>query len=104
MTQVATADVATAVTIQAGAVVSKVVYRDDALDVTVFGVDAGEGLTEHTASRAAIVQVLTGRLRFTVEGDELDAGPGFWIHMAPQVPHSLVAEEPTVMMLTMLRP
>ncbi len=83
---------------------SKVVYRDDALDVTVFGVDAGEGLTEHTASRTAIVQVLTGRLRFTVEGEELDARPGYWIQMAPGIPHSLVAEEPTLMMLTLLRP
>ena len=62
-----------AVTIQAGAVVSKVIYRDEVLDVTVFGFDAGEGLTEHQASRAAIVQVLEGRMRFTVDGEEQDA-------------------------------
>lgn len=104
MTRVAAMDAAAAVTIQAGAVVSKVVYHDEALDVTVFGIDAGEGLTEHTASRPAIVQVLRGRLRFTVEGEGLDAGPGYWIKMAAGAPHSLVAEEPTVMMLTLLGP
>jgi quercetin dioxygenase-like cupin family protein len=52
-------------------------------------------------ARAAVVQVITGRLRFTIDGDELDAGPGFWLHMAPGTPHSLVAREPTVMLLTL---
>ena len=103
MTHVAIADIASAVTIQPGGVVSKVVHRDDDLDVTVFGFDASEGLTEHTASRAAIVQVLSGTLRFTVEGEELDAGPGSWISMSPGATHSLVAQEPTVMLLTLRR-
>ena len=104
MSQIAAVDAIAAVSIQSGAIVSKVVHRDQILDVTVFGIDVGEGLTEHTASRTAIVQVLAGRSRFTVEGEEFDATPGYWIQMAPGVPHSLVAEEPTVMMLTLLRP
>jgi quercetin dioxygenase-like cupin family protein len=92
------------VTIQPGSVVSKVVHRDDALNVTVFGFDAGEGLSEHQASRAAVVQVLSGRLRFTVDGEDLDLGPGSWLHMTPGTPHALEATEPTVMLLTLLRP
>jgi len=103
MTHNAIADVAASATIQPGAVVSKVVHRDDHLDVTVFAFDAGEGLSEHQAARAAIVQVLSGRLRFTVDGDELDARAGFWLHMAPGAPHALTAVEPTVMLLTLLR-
>ena len=93
---------ADAVAIQFGAVVSKVVYRDEDIDVTVFGFDTDEGLTEHTAGRPAIVQVLSGRLRFTVEGDETLIVPDTWLHMAASTPHSLVAEEPTVMLLTLL--
>ena len=104
MTRIAAIDAAAAVTIQADAVVSKVVYHDEALDVTVFGIDGGQGLMEHTASRAAIVQVLRGRLRFTVEDEVLDVRPGYWIKMAAGAPHLLVAEEPTVMMLTLLGP
>jgi quercetin dioxygenase-like cupin family protein len=104
MGHVAIVDAARTVTIQPGAVVSKVVHRGDGLDVTVFAFDAGEGLTEHTASRAALVQVLTGRLRFTVDDEELEAGPGSWISMTPGTPHSLVSEEPTVMLLTLLQP
>ena len=93
---------ATEVAIQAGAVVSKVVHRGDGLDVTVFGFDTGEQLTEHQAARAAVVQVVSGRLRFTVDGEQLDLGAGSWLHMAPQAPHALVATEPTVMLLTLI--
>jgi len=93
---------ATAVAIQSGAVVSKVVHHNDGLNVTVFGFDAGEQLTEHQASRTAVVQVLSGRLEFTVDGEPLDLGPGSWLHLAPGAPHSLVAAEPTVMLLTLL--
>lgn len=96
--------VAATVTIQAGAVVSKVIYRDESVNVTVFGFDAGEELTEHRTGRPAVVQVLAGRLRFTANGEDLDAGPGFWLHMASGTPHSLVATEPTVMLLTLFRP
>ena len=103
MTHFVIPDVATAVSIQPDAVVSKVVHRDESLNVTVFGFDAGQELTEHRAARAAVVQVLTGRLRFTVDGDEIEAGPGFWLHMAPDTPHSLVATEATVMLLMLLR-
>lgn len=92
-----------AVAIQPGAIVSKVIHRDDQLNVTVFGLDAGEELSEHQASSAAIVQVLAGRLRFTADGEELDAGPGFWLHMAAGTPHALVAVEPSVMLLTLIR-
>lgn len=95
-------DPATAVEVRSGAVVSKVLHRGDGLDVTVFGFDAGEGLTEHTATRAAIVQVLSGRLRFTVDGQEHDAGPGWWLHMTAGTAHALEATEPTRMLLTLL--
>ena len=102
--QFAIDDVAATVTIQAGAVVSKVVYRDERINVTVFGFDADEELTEHRSGRPAVVQVLAGRLRFTANGETLDAKPGFWLHMAPGTPHSLVATEPTVMLLTLFTP
>ena len=50
---------------------------------------------------AAVVRVLSGRLSFVVDGEELDLASGSWLHMAPGAPHSLVATEPTVMLLTL---
>jgi quercetin dioxygenase-like cupin family protein len=104
MSHVTIEDLTKIVTVQVGAVVSKVIHRDAAVDVTVFAFDAGEGLTEHTASRPAIVQVLTGRLQFTVDGEDVNAVPGTWIYMSPGAQHAIVAIEPTLMLLTLLPP
>jgi hypothetical protein len=49
MSHVVFSEIAAAIDIQTGAVVSRVIFRDDRTDVTVFGFDAGEGLTEHQA-------------------------------------------------------
>ncbi len=95
-------DAMSEVAIQPGAVVSKVVHRGDGMNVTVFGFDAGEELTEHQAARAAVVQVLSGRLRFTVDREEVELAPSSWLHMTPGTPHSLVATEPTIMLLTLV--
>jgi len=102
MTHTAIQDVEAEVDIQQGSIVSKVIHRGDGVNATVFGFDVDQELTEHRAARAAVVQVIAGRLRFTVDGDELDAGPGFWLHMAPGTPHALVAIEPSVMLLTLI--
>lgn len=46
---------------------------------------------------------LPGRMRFTADGEDLEAGPGFWLHMAPGTPHALTALEPTMMLLTLVK-
>jgi quercetin dioxygenase-like cupin family protein len=103
MTHVAIENASATVRVQDGAVVSKVIHRDERLDVTVFGFGAGEGLTEHRASRPAIVHVLSGRLRVFADGQDYDARPGFWLHMTAGTPHAMTAEEPTLMLLTLVR-
>lgn len=102
MAHITVTDATAAVTIQEGAIVSKVVHRDDQLNVTVFGLDGGEGMTEHQASRTAIVQVLMGKLEFIVDGESLEAKPGFWLQMTPGTPHAIRAIEPSVMLLTLI--
>jgi quercetin dioxygenase-like cupin family protein len=102
MTHIAIERPADVVDVQPGAVVSKVIYRDAAVNVTVFGFDTGEGLTEHTASRTAFIEVLEGRLELTVEDTTYDAGPGFWLQMPPGARHSLLAREPTRMLLVLV--
>lgn len=103
MTHTAISDLSAEITIQEGAIVSKVIHRDDTTNITIFGFDTGQELTEHRSGRAALVQVISGRLRFTADGAEHDAGPGFWLHMAPDTPHALTATAPTVMLLTLVR-
>jgi len=94
-------DLVAQVEIQPGAVVSKVIFRDETANVTVFAFDTGEGLTEHTAARPALIQVVRGHLDVTVDGETYDAGPGFWLRMGAGAPHALTAREPSVMLLTL---
>ena len=94
-------DLAATVEVQPGAVVSKVVFRDETANVTVFAFDTDQGLTEHTASRPAVIEMLRGRLEVTVDGETYDATPGFWLRMEAGAPHALLAKEPSVMVLTL---
>ena len=81
-----------------------IVLLDDAnAKVVLFAFAAGSGLTEHVAPLPAIIQIIKGEAALTV-GDETVAGkPGTWIQMAAQTPHSVNAQTPVVMLLTLLK-
>ncbi len=83
---------------------SRVLHHDDRLRLVLFAFDAGQELTEHTASVPAVLQVVSGRFRVTAGGDTFEMGPGAWLLLDAHEPHSLLAEEPSRLLLTMLRP
>jgi quercetin dioxygenase-like cupin family protein len=85
-------------------IVSRILYKDDALNVTLFAFDAGQALTEHTASQAAIIQILRGEATLTVGGETKEARAGAWLYMSPRLPHSIAARTPVVMLLTLVKP
>ena len=95
-------DVASEVEIPPDGTLSRVLYQDERLRLVVFAFDAGQELTEHTAAVPAVVQVLRGRLQLSLGGDEATVDPGSWIHLPARLPHSVRAQEPSVMLLTML--
>lgn len=96
-------DLVDAVEIPDEGTLSKVVYKDDRIRVVLFAFDADQELTEHTASVPAIVQILSGRLRLTMGEDAVEMSPGDWAHMAGGLPHSVLAFEPSVMLLTLFK-
>lgn len=102
-TQTFLADLATSTEIPQEGTLSKVVFKNDQVRVVVFAFDQDQELTEHTAALPAIVQVLSGHLRLTMGSETVEAKPGDWAHMAAKLPHSVVAVEPSVMLLTMLK-
>lgn len=83
---------------------SRTLYQDDAIKVVVFGFAEGEELSEHTASRPAIVQVLRGELELTLGGESVTAREGAWIHMRAGLRHAVRAHTSSVMVLTLLTP
>jgi quercetin dioxygenase-like cupin family protein len=89
--------------IQPESIVSRTVYSDDQIKVVLFGFDAGQSLSEHTASQPATIQILQGEATITLAGDTREVGAGTWLHMPPNLPHSVVAKTPLIMLLTLLR-
>lgn len=97
-------DVATLVgEIPPDAIVSRQVYADDLVKVTLFGFAAGQELSEHTASKPAILQVVAGEGTFGLGDQRVEVGPGSFAHMAPHLPHTVTARTPLVMLLTMVK-
>ncbi len=86
---------------QPGAVASKVVHRSDGLNVTVFGFDAGEQLTEHQQPAPLWSRSCPDGTTSSSTARSSTWFDGSWLHMAPGAPHSLVAIEPSVMLLTL---
>jgi quercetin dioxygenase-like cupin family protein len=96
-------DVARFIEIPAAGTLSRTLHSDDDVRVVVFGFAAGEVLSEHTASRPAVIQVMRGELELTLDGEAVTAGPGAWIHMTAGLRHAVRAATPAVMLLTLLR-
>ena len=68
----------------------------------LFAFAPGQKLSEHTAARPAVIHILAGEVELTLGADRFQAGPGSWAHLEPNVPHSLLANTPTVMLLTLI--
>ncbi len=84
-------------------VVSRTLAQTDALSLTLFAFDQGEGLSSHTASGDALVQVLDGEVLLTIGGNEVSAKAGEVVVMPANVPHSVEAIKPFKMLLTVVR-
>lgn len=97
------ADLTTEVEIPDEGTLSRVLYRDDLVRVVVFAFDAGQELTDHTAAVPALVQVVSGRIRLDLDGEPVELQPGSWVRMAAHLTHAVLALEPSVMLLTLLR-
>jgi quercetin dioxygenase-like cupin family protein len=69
----------------------------------LFGFAAGQELSEHTASRPAILHFLSGEAELSLGPDKSVAKPGTWVHMPANLAHSIVARTPVVMILLLVR-
>jgi quercetin dioxygenase-like cupin family protein len=90
--------------VPADGTLSRTLYQDDDVRLVGFAFAAGQELTDHSSALSVAVQVLSGRLKLTLGGHETELVPGGWVHMPPRLPHAVLALEPTVMLLTMIKP
>lgn len=84
---------------QKGQVVSKTLVQNDAVSMTVFSFDKGEEISTHAAGGDAMVTVLEGKGRFTVDGEVFFLEAGETLIMPKDIPHAVYGEEQFKMLL-----
>lgn len=84
-------------------IVSKTIIDRPVGSITLFAFDQGQKLSEHTAPYDAVVQIVDGRARLTIGGQDKDVAAGDLIIMPANVPHAVTATERFKMLLTMIR-
>jgi quercetin dioxygenase-like cupin family protein len=94
-------DIRAEVEIPTDGILSRTVHSSERARVVVFGFDAGQELSEHTASMPAIVEILDGEA--DVLGDTHHRmGPGSWAHMPAGLRHAVRATTQLRMLLVLL--
>lgn len=84
-------------------IVSKTILDRSAGTVTLFAFDKGQKLSEHTTPHDAIVQVIEGKGRFIIGGEDTEVSAGQIVIMPADVPHAVNADQRFKMLLTMIR-
>lgn len=81
----------------------RALYTDDYVKVLAFPFEAGQALEEHTAPHPAALHFLEGEADVTLGPDAVEAHGGTWIHMPPDLPHSIHARTPVTMLLLIFK-
>lgn len=102
-TSIATANLLEQAPVVPGGIVSKALIDLGSLKQILFAMDGGQQISEHKAPFVASVQVLSGRMKFRVGGQEREMGPQDWIIMPSNEAHDLIATEPVVFLLTLVK-
>lgn len=91
------------ITYQPGQVVSKTLAQIPAANVTLFSLDEGEGISTHTTSGDAIVQVIDGEAEIMIGNDLIIVKAGETVIMPSGIPHGLEARKRFKMLLTVIK-
>ena len=89
---------------EAGQIVSKTLAQNKAVSVTLFAFAKGEEISTHDSMGDAMVTVLEGTGRFTVDGTDHLVHAGEVLVMPAKKLHAVYAEEAFKMMLTVIFP
>ena len=85
-----------------GSVVSKIIQKSEAGNLTLFAFDEGQNLSEHTAPYDAMVYVIDGQARVIIGNKDYLLGEGSFIIMPANIPHALAAVTEFKMLLVMI--
>lgn len=87
-----------------GQIVSKTLTQNKAVSITLFAFDQGEEISSHDSNGDAMVTVLEGMGKFTVDEKAYMVSAGETLVMPANKPHAVFAQEKFKMMLTVIFP
>lgn len=87
--------------IQPDSITSRTFYKDDTVSAILFGFDANQELSEHSSSKAAILQIVEGEATITLGDDVHKVTSGAWIQMPAHLKHSVYADTALKILLLM---
>lgn len=87
-----------------GQIVSKTLVQNGAVSVTLFAFDKGEEISTHDSCGDAMVNVMEGKGKFTIDSVEYIVSAGEVLIMPAGKPHSVFAEDSFKMMLVVVFP
>lgn len=82
-------------------ILSRSILKTPAFKVILFAFAAGQELSEHTSAHEAVLHFLQGEATVTLGEDVHTAQPHTWVHMPANLPHSILAKTPVIMLLIM---
>ena len=93
----------TSVEYSEGAIVSKIISKNEAGNITLFAFDEGQYLSEHSAPFDAFVQIIEGKANVIIDGKTHKLEEGEFIIMPAEIPHAVEAPKRFKMMLVMIK-
>ena len=85
-----------------GQIVSRTLVQNDHVSLTLFAFEKDEEIRPHASGGDALVTVLEGKGRFTVDGKVYLLDEGESIVMPAGIPHAVYGEERFKMLLTVV--
>ncbi|ABR75447.1 cupin [Actinobacillus succinogenes] len=87
-----------------GQVSSKTLAQNKGAGLTLFSIPQGEGISAHKAPGDALVTVLEGKARITIDQTDYEVSAGESIVMPANIPHALYGIENFKFFLTVVFP
>ncbi len=85
------------------AIVSKQLLKKPNGNVTLFAFDTNEQLSEHTSPFDALVMIVDGIMEIGIGDEKVIAEEGEIVNLPANIPHSLLAVQPSKMILIMIK-
>lgn len=98
-----TFNLASSVEYSKGSIVSKIIYKNEHVILTLFALDQGQSIAEHVTPFDAMVQVLEGEAEFTIGNEKKIVKSTENIILPMNVPHALFATKAYKMLLVMMK-